>query len=115
MRPDNQSDHRQKPRRTSYIVAEYTVSEGKFRDIIRNIGPTGMFINTSRRIAENQAIVLKFPLFEFERPIQVSGRVSRSREKGFAVIFDREISELTDADGGLQDIVHEIDRNGQDE
>ncbi len=112
MRRNQQSNQRQTPRRTAYIIAEYTVNEGIFRDIIRNIGPSGMFINTRRHIDENQAIVVQFPLFEFDHNIQVSGRVVRSDANGFAVIFDTEISEMIGEDGDLHEIVHEIDRNG---
>ena len=110
MRQDKGSNQRQVPRRTAYIIAEYTVKEGAFRDIIRNIGPSGMFINTRRRIAENQVIQLRFPLFDFKNDIRVSGRVVRSTEKGFAVIFDAEISELIGEDGRIHEIVHEINR-----
>ena len=110
MRKAKSPNQRQVPRRTAYIIAEYTVNEGTFRDIIRNIGPSGMFINTRRRIAGNQSIVLQFPLFRFDQNIRVSGQVVRSSVNGFAVVFDSEISELVADNGKLNKIVHEIDR-----
>ena len=111
MKSEKNPNQRQKPRRTSYIIATYTVKEGVFRDIIRNIGPSGMFINTRRGIAENQDIQLQFPLFQFDEDIQISGRVVRSSANGFAVEFDTPISQLIGKDGQLHEIVHEIDRN----
>ena len=110
MKPPKSANQRQVPRRTAYIIAQYSVSEGTFRDIIRNIGPWGMFINTRRGIAGNQAIVVQFPLFKFDHDLQVSGRVVRSTPNGFAVLFDAQISELIAEDGRLHEIVHEIDR-----
>jgi hypothetical protein len=107
-RDPNQRDH---PRRTSFIIVEYTVREGTFRDIIRNISANGMFVNTTRTIAEAQAIELQFPLFEFEHLIQVTGQVTRCTVAGFAVTFDQPIDDLICQEGHFPEIVHEINRN----
>ena len=106
-------DHNQRhhPRQTAFIIVEYSVNEGTFRDIIKNIGAKGMFVNTTRTIAENQPISMRFPLFEFEHPIQVAGRVTRCTVTGFAVTFDRPIDDLICQEGHFPDIVHEINRD----
>jgi hypothetical protein len=104
---DNQRQH---PRRASFIIVEYTVQEGKFRDIMKNVGANGMFINTQRAIAEDQPISLKFPLFEFDHLIQAACRVTRCSANGFAVAFDGPIPGLICKEGHLPEIVHEIDR-----
>ena len=104
----NQRHH---PRRTSYIIVEYTVREGTFRDIIKNIGANGMFVNTTRAIAGGQAIELRFPLFEFDHLIQATGQVTRSGANGFAVTFHQPIPGLICKDGHFPEIVHEIDRD----
>jgi hypothetical protein len=104
----NQRNH---PRRTAFIIVEYTVREGTFRDIIRNISANGMFVNTTRAIAENQAIELQFPLFEFEHSIQITGQVTRRSVTGFAVTFDRPIDDLICHEGHFPEIVHEINRD----
>ena len=98
------------PRRAAFIIAEYTVKEGVFREIIKNIGATGVFISTWRRIAEGQSIELKFPVFEFDNQLQVTGRVVRSSPKGFSVLFDQPIEGLICKEGHFPEIVHEIDR-----
>lgn len=98
------------PRRAAYIVAEYTVREGSYRDIIKNIGATGIFIGTWRRLAEGQPIVLKFPVFEFDNLFQVTGTVVRSGRKGFSVVFDKPIEGLICKEGHFPEIVHESDR-----
>ncbi len=103
-------NQRRFPRRAAFIIAEYTVKEGSFRDIIKNIGATGIFIGTWRRIAEGQPIDLKFPVFEFENQLQVSGSVVRRTSKGFSVVFDRPIEGLICKEGHFPEIVHEGDR-----
>ena len=97
-------------RRTSYIISEYTVKEGRFRDIIKNIGAGGLFVRTSRKVAVGQPITLQFPLFNFEQTIQVTGTVSRIEPMGFTVIFDNPIEGLICKEGHFPEIVHEGDR-----
>jgi len=104
-------NQRRNPRRASYIIAEYTVSEGVFRDIAKSIGADGMFISTWRSIAIDQTVVLKFPLFDFDHQISVRGKVVRSNPNGFAVAFDTPIAGLICKNGKFPDIVHEIDRH----
>jgi Tfp pilus assembly protein PilZ len=104
-------NRQQRSRRTSYIIAEYTVKEGTHRDVIKNIGAGGLFIRTSRKIAEGQSILLEFPLFRFDNTIQVSGKVVRVDSDGFAVAFDALLDVLESKNGQLPEIVHEIDRN----
>jgi len=103
--------HRKTHRRPSFIIAEYSVKEGVFRDIIKNIGPSGIFIGTQRGIASNQDIVLKFPLFSFKQMIKVRGQVVRSGPHGFAVTLETPIMGLIGEDGQFHEIVHEIDRH----
>ena len=98
------------PRRTSYIIAAYTVKEGRFRDIIKNIGAGGLFVRTSRKVAAGQPITLEFPLFNFDQAIQVTGTVSRIAHLGFAVTFDEPIDGLICKKGHFPEIVHESDR-----
>jgi len=70
---NNSQSSRNYQRRTSYIIAEYTVKEGVFRDIIKNIGAKGLFISTKRAIAQDQEIFVRFPLFQFEHEIEARG------------------------------------------
>ena len=103
-------DRKENPRRTAYIIAEYTVREGKFRDVISNIGSGGLFLRTSRQIALGQTIKLSFPLFDFDNVVEISGRVIRRDHNGFAVVFDETLKALIGVGGTLPDIVHESER-----
>ena len=104
-------NRRQYPRQASYIIAEYTVIEGSFRDIIKNIGSGGVSIRTDRNITIGQPILVNFPLFQFDNTIQVAGRVVRRDPNGFVVTFDEPIHGLICIDGLLPEIVHESDRS----
>ena len=108
MKPRNEQRHY--PRRTSYIIAEYTTLEGTFRDIIKNIGAGGLFIKTHRSIAVGQPILVKFPLFNFDQTMQVAGRVVRRDPDGIAVTFAEAIAGLICKKGHFPAIFHEGDQ-----
>ena len=103
-------NQRRFPRRAAFIIARYTVREGTFRDIIKNIGASGLFINTSRGVASGQPIDLEFPVFDFDNQLQVRGTVARVEQKGFSVVFDQPIEGLKCQEGHFPEIVHESDR-----
>jgi hypothetical protein len=103
-------EQRQYPRCTSYIIAEYTVEEGTFRDIIQNINAGGLFIGTDREIAAKQTIFNKFPLFDFQHIVEVKGKIVRKDANGFAVAFNKPIKQLICKKGNFPRIVHELDR-----
>ena len=108
MKPRN--EQRQYPRRTSYIIAEYTTLEGTFRDIIKNIGAGGLFIKTYRSVAVGQPILVRFPLFNFDQTVEASGRVVRRDPDGIAVTFTEAIAGLICKEGHFPSIVHEANR-----
>ena len=78
--------------------------------MIKNIGAGGLYIRTSRKVAEGQPIVLEFPLLRFDNTIRVTGKVVRTDSDGFAVAFDALLDALESKNGQLPEIVHEIDR-----
>lgn len=103
-------NRRRYERRTAYIIVEYRINEILFRDIIKSIGAHGVFINTNRKVQVGQSVELRFPLFQFDEQVTISGTVIRSGPYGFAVNFDRPITELICEQGQFPNIVHEIDR-----
>ena len=110
MNQQSSQNQRRFPRRAAFIIAKYTTKEGTFRDIIKNIGATGIFVSTSRGIAHGQPIELQFPVFEFDNLHTVKGMVVRSTQKGFSVVFDRAIEGLICKEGHFPEIVHESNR-----
>ena len=103
-------NNRHYPRRSAFIIAEYKLKEGTYRDFIKNISADGLFVRTWRKFLAGESIVLKFPLFQFDNTIQISGKVVRNDQDGFAVTFDEPIDGLICKEGHLPEIVHEDDR-----
>lgn len=103
-------DQRRYPRKAAFIIAEYTTTEGTFKDVVKNIGAEGLFVSTWRKFEYGQRISLKFPLFRLDRTMQVSGKVVRNHHDGFAVSFDKPIHGLMCQEGHLPEIVQESDR-----
>ncbi|MEJ2037336.1 MAG: PilZ domain-containing protein [Desulfosarcinaceae bacterium] len=111
IKKDNRQNRRKYGRRPAYIIVEYTVREGRFRDILKSVGANGLFVNTTRSINAGQTISLRLPLFSFDEMVELSGQVVRSGPHGFAVELDQPIEAFAGAKGRLPNIVHEIDRN----
>lgn len=87
------SDRRRYPRRTAAFAVKYTVNAVTYRDLVRDVSEGGIYIGNWRAIEDGQRISLRFPLSAIaEKPV-VTGTVMRSRDKGFAVIFDSPIEE----------------------
>jgi len=105
-----ENDKRQYPRGSSYIIAQYKVLEGTFRDVIKNIGAGGLAVRTQRKVAVGQPISIEFPLFDFDNLIKVTGRVVRIDACGFAITFNEPIHGLTCKEGQFPEIVHERNR-----
>jgi len=103
-------NQRQYPRSPSYIIGKYTVLEGTFRDVIKNVSAGGLFVRTHRKVAVGQPVSIEFPLFQFDNILKMSGRIVRIDPVGFAVTFSQPIHGLICKEGHFPEIVHESDR-----
>jgi Tfp pilus assembly protein PilZ len=106
-------EQRQISGRTTYVIAEYTVLEGTFRDFIKHIGAGGLFIKTDRKIAVGQPVSTRFPLFNFDNIVQANGRVVRRDADGVAVTFTEAFEGLVCKEGHFPEIVFEGDHANQ--
>ena len=104
------NDQRQHPRSSSYIIARYTVIEGTFRDVVKNISAGGLSVRTQRKIAVGQPISIEFPVSSFDNMMSVKGRVVRRDPVGFAITFNEPIHGLVCRDGQFPEIVQKGDR-----
>ncbi|MGD9307898.1 MAG: PilZ domain-containing protein [Desulfosarcina sp.] len=82
---------RQYARYAAVFSTKYTAKEGKFRDLTRDVGAGGVFINTKRQIKKGRRINIQFPIFAFEKKLSLLGTVVRCDPDGFAVMFDEAI------------------------
>jgi hypothetical protein len=106
----SKSGKREYPRENALIIAEYTTSKENALCLIKNISAGGLFVKTSWKLDVGQPITLKFPLFDIDENITVSGTVSRIEPAGFAVAFDKSIDGLVGEEGQFPTIVNEGDR-----
>ena len=107
---ESDQERRKHGRRACYIIANYEIRDGAYRDIIRNIGAGGLFINTHRPFEVGQEITLSFPLFNFDESMELKCKITRTTPSGFAVEFEEGIIELELKNGEFPDIVHELER-----
>ena len=108
MNPTN--DKRRYARHAAPFSAKYSVKEGTFRDLIRNIGAGGMFVSSRRKIQLDQPISIRFPTFAFENRFYATGMIVRCNEEGFAVMFNEPIEEKLSMEGQFPGILSERDR-----
>jgi len=97
----------------NFLKNESIESVESLLEIIKSTLESGedvLFVKTWRKFEYGTPIILKFPLFSFDKIIQVSGKVIRNDPNGFAVSFDKPIKGLICKKGHLPEIVHESDR-----
>lgn len=93
-------NNRRYPRQTALFSSKYTVKEGTYRDLIRDIGAGGVFVCTRRKIDQGRSINLQFPILAFKIRFSLMGKVVRCNPNGFAVMFDEPIDEKLFREGG---------------
>ena len=96
---NNVPHRRQYTRYTAVFSAKYTASEGKFRDLTRDVGAGGVFIRTQRKIKQGRRINVQFPVFAFEQRLSLMGTVLRCEPEGIAVIFEEAMDVALFKDG----------------
>lgn len=90
---------RQYPRYAAVFSTKYTLKEGTFRDLVRNIGAGGAYISSRRAIRTGRRINVQIPVFAFGRKLSLMGEVIRSGDDGFAVMFSDDIDVRIFKDG----------------
>lgn len=88
---NNVPNRRRHPRRMALFSAKYTVKEGTYRDLIKDIGAAGVFVFSRQKINQGRTINLQIPIFVFGKRLSLMGAVVRCNAKGFAVMFDKPI------------------------
>ncbi len=86
-------NRRRYPRRTALFSAKYTAKEGTYRDLVKDIGPGGVFVCTRRKMVQGRTINLQIPILVFDKRLSLMGTVVRCDAAGFAVMFDKPIDE----------------------
>jgi Tfp pilus assembly protein PilZ len=83
---------RRHKRRETNLTVYYATHDRAYRDIIQNISPTGVFIETREPFAVGQEILLSFTPSRNADAIKVRGKVVRVSDAGIGVKFVRPAS-----------------------
>lgn len=102
---------REYPRYTAVFSTKYTVKEGTFRDLTRDIGAGGVFVSTKRKINQGRPINIQFPIFAFEKRLSIMGTVVRCESNGFAVMFNEALEVKIFKEGRFPGNVNEGSRS----
>jgi Tfp pilus assembly protein PilZ len=80
---------RKHKRRNTHLTVYYATHDRAYRDMIQNISPTGVFIETSEPFNVGQEILLNFTPTRHAEPVKVRGQVVRITDEGIGVKFIR--------------------------
>ena len=89
-----QIGYRKNPRKECFLATDYTIQDQSFKNFIKNISASGVYITIPQPQAIGQEVSMNFRLADFKDPVRVYGKIVRSGPKGFAVEFYKGIEEL---------------------
>ena len=80
---------RRHKRRSTQLTVYYATHDRAYRDVIQNISPTGVFIETREPFTVGEEILLNFTPSRNADPVKVRGKVVRVTDAGIGVKFVR--------------------------
>jgi Tfp pilus assembly protein PilZ len=91
-------EKRQSPRKNVSVPVEYATPQGTYQDFIKNVSAGGVFIETKEALEVGHEIVMVFPLFSFEDPVKVNGKIAWKGPQGIGVKFERTLRDFLEND-----------------
>jgi len=88
--------NRKQPREACRIFSKFTVKNREYRDFIKNISPSGLFIESPANARAGEKIGLVISLFDYEDPLEITGEIVWNDQTGFGVRFDEPINKYFD-------------------
>ena len=85
---------RERPRKSCLMLVDYATLDRAYKDCIRDISVSGLFIETRTSCSIGQKIILTFSSSNYERPIKISGKIARTGPRGIGVKFKTESQDL---------------------
>jgi len=85
---------REHHRRQTSIYAVFSGQDCYFRDYIKDISSSGLFIETETALFLNQELVITFFLPDARKPVKIKGKVVRTDPKGFGIEFDERLPDV---------------------
>ena len=85
---------REHARKDLSIYATFWVGSYFFRDYLKNISNSGLFLQTNIPVYIGGTVTISFSLSENEGPIKVEGEIVRKDHNGFGVKFNEPLTAL---------------------
>ena len=83
------SKERGRHTRKPFITVVDFASQGRaYREFIKDISGSGVYIQTSRPFSVGQDVVLTFPFPNSQKHVKITARIARVNDKGIGVQFD---------------------------
>jgi Tfp pilus assembly protein PilZ len=82
------TEKREYPRKPYFMPLEYAAENKAYKDFSQNISIGGLYIETKEDIEVNQQITMIIPLFSFEDPIKITGKIIWRDANGIGVQFE---------------------------
>ena len=85
---------RERSRKSCLMLVDYATLDRAYKDCIRDISVSGLFIETRTSFSIGQKIILTFSSSNYERPIKITGNIARTGPRGIGVKFKTEHQDL---------------------
>ena len=85
---------RERPRKSCLMIVDYATLDRAYKDCIRDISVSGLFIETRTSFSIGQKITLTFSSSNYERPIKITGNIAWTGPRGIGVKFKTESQDL---------------------
>ena len=94
---ERQNKEKRKYSRKDFLtIIDYNVGDRHYRDFIRDISGSGIFIKTSQIFSVGQTILMTFMSPDNQKPFRINGEIIRTHEDGIGVTFkiESQVQEL---------------------
>lgn len=98
-------EKRANDRKSCHIPIYYATSDRVYSSHVKNISPTGLFIETEKPLPNGEEILMAFKLDGFNKPLKVSGEIAHATDAGIGVKFKNINRHMADK---LQSIVSQM-------
>ena len=78
---------RKHPRKPYVSQVDFSTGDQAFKELVQDISPGGLFIETSAPLAVGQEITLLLSLQDHARPMKILGEIVRATDQGIGVRF----------------------------
>ena len=81
---------RRDDRKAFFMTVDYVVDGKYYRDFIQDMSSSGIFIRSRQKFEIGQIIWMTFMAPDFQAPFKISGKITRTLDRGFGVQFIKE-------------------------